>query len=257
MENITTNIAIDLIDDPQISMREKVDDSELDELMSDMREHGLIEPVVLNKKGNRFEVIAGYRRTRAARLLGWALIEAKVMEVSDEMSFALRLAENLLRKNVDPVNEARYIGEIILRTKKTPDEVAKLLHRSLFWINERLKVFEMPDYMKEHLKLKKYPLGAALELVQIQNEITRRYYANYASTYGVNVANARRWRMIVNAQNEAAGEPSFLPPINGEPAADEPVKVRCAQCGELAFVEDTICVNVHKHCPSLDEEAQG
>ena len=161
METTTQYISLDVIDDPRIAMRTELDDASLSELMADMKANGLIEPIVVRPVGTRYELVAGARRTRSARLLGWELIEAKSVVCTDEEAFAMRLSENLQRKDVDPVDEASYIGEIMLRTHKDPAEVAAMLHRSAEWIRVRLAVYEMPDYLKQVLATKQISLGAA------------------------------------------------------------------------------------------------
>ena len=151
MANITKEISLDLIDDPRIAMRTQLDDPELDDLMADMKAQGLIEPVVIRPTGERYELIAGARRVRAARLLNWGLIEAKIIDATDDQAFSMRLAENLQRKDVDPVDESAYVGEIMLRTKKSLAEVATMLQRTTEWVYSRYAIFGMDDEMKGFL----------------------------------------------------------------------------------------------------------
>lgn len=235
-------------------MRTNLDDDSLQELKADMKANGLIEPVVLRPMGKRYELIAGARRTRAARLLGWGLIEATIRKCTDEEAFAMRLAENLQRQDVDPVDEAAYIGEIMLRTKKTPAEVAAMLHRSAEWVRVRLAVFEMPDYLKRFLAMRQITLGVALELAEIKTEYTRKYYANWAAQNGVTVATAKRWKAVANDASERLG---VAPPADPQTIRATPTPIimqECAECAVSAPIEEMQSVYVHTRCPERATE---
>lgn len=243
-------ISLDQIDDPALAMRTDVGDEGIDELQSDMAEVGLIEPIVVRPKNGRYEIIAGHRRTTAARRLGWALIEAKVIEADDAEALRMRAIENLSRRDVDPVDEALYVAEVCNTQKLDDVQAAKLLHRSVDWVRTRLAVFGMPDYMQEHLKYRHISLGAALELAQIENETDRRYYVNYASVNGCTVSQARRWALELNSR-----------PVYGEAARVEVVDevgevqhvdkvVACAACGGSLPLIEADSVWVHRRCPS-------
>lgn len=243
-------VSLDIIDDPKIAMRTEIDDAELQELMASMSELGLLEPIVVRPVGDRYEIIAGHRRSRAARLLSWTHIEAKIMEATEDEVFALRLAENLQRKDTNPVDEASFIGEIMLKHNKTEDEMARLLKRTPKWVHERIEVFRMPDYIQQHLKQKLYALGAALWLGRIEKEATRFYYANWAAINGVTVAQAERWYLNLK-QNE------FVLDINKEIVVEagtprEIVRqvVKCARCGGDVFLDEADNAFVHRVCPT-------
>jgi len=242
------DISLDLVDDPEIQMRSELDTAELDELMTSMREVGLIEPVVLNKKGDRFEVIAGHRRVRAARLLQWPVISAKVEEMGDEQALALRIAENLTRTDVDPVDEATFVGEVMLRYKKSEREVAELLKRSVQWVKDRLEIFQMPPSIQQHLKYKKYPLGAAYWLMQIPTENEREYYANWAAIYSVSVAGAKQWALLARARRTpfVAGEVE----IRDERGVVQVVRkvVSCGICRKDVFLDEADSIWIHPPC---------
>ena len=253
MENITKEIQLDLIDDPRIAMRTNLEDEDLDVLMADMDAQGLIEPIVVRPVAHRYELIAGARRTRSARLLGWELIEAKIVDASDEEAFSMRLAENLQRKDVNPVDESAYVGEIMLRKKTTFAEIAVMLHCTEEWVQSRYSVFEMPDELKSYLAQGRISLGAALELDQIKNARTRTYYVHWAGQNGVSVANAKRWRTAANA---AEDRKERAPAPSSEEMREIPtpkVFLECAQCGADVAQELAAYVPVHEKCPSLPE----
>lgn len=249
-------ISLDLIDNPKIAMRSDFDDERLDELKRSMTEHGMIEPVVLRPVAGRYEVIAGHRRTRAARLLGWPTVDAKVIEADDSKTIALRLAENCDRADVNPVDEACFIGEVMLQHKLSAEQVSEMMKRSREWVNVRLAIFEMPDYMKNHLRLEKYPIGAALWLVQIRDEKTKVYYANFAAINGVSVNGAKSWYDATHA-----GDPEVLAKIReaqeqGEAPVVQKIYFECALCHKRSEADEVMPVQVCKNfiCQSKEEK---
>lgn len=255
METETKGIALDLIDDPVLAMRSDLDDEDLEELKRSMTEMGLIEPIILRPVGERYEVIAGHRRTRAARLLNWPLIPALVRQATDDETFAIRLAENFARKDIDPVDEACFISEIILKHKKTPQDVAKLLHRSTAWVDERMTIFEMPEYLQTAIKQKKIPLGAAFWLNQIQPEQTRHYYVSYCVVNGVTVNAARRYYETLKASNFDLPASTVIEQGNSPEVQNVRMTTTCARCASALFLDEADSVLIHRSCPLLEEKS--
>lgn len=253
----TKNLPLDLIDGPKLAVRTITDDEDLEDLMTSMRELGLLEPIVVRPVADRYEIIAGHRRDRAARLLNWTHIEAKIIHADEEEVFALRLAENLQRKDIDPVDEACFIGEIMLKYKKTAQDMATLLKRSQKWIDERIEVFEMPKYIQDHLKLRKYPLGAALWIARIENEKTRQYYANYAAINGVTVAAAHRWYVSLKENEFILSNIKEVVEGAGTPQEQRRTVVKCARCGQDLFLDEADSVFIHPICPDQKVQEKG
>jgi ParB family chromosome partitioning protein len=113
MKDQMQNIGIDVIDDPHAPVRTAMDEEKLVELANSIKLHGLIQPITVRKVGPRYEVIAGHRRLKACRRAGVALVPSIVREVNDAKADELRMAENLYREDVNPVDEARYIRRMI------------------------------------------------------------------------------------------------------------------------------------------------
>lgn len=268
MNELIQKIPLDLLDDPQLAMRTETDDESINELMADMKAVGLIQPITV-RRGNvdgvpyhqwraenpkldiqysyvRYEVIAGHRRTRAARLLNWAIIDAKVVEASDEEALTMRIIENISRKDVDPVDEACYIGEIMQKYKKDIDEMAMLMRRSRQWVETRLAVFNMPPYLQEHLKYKKISLGVALALNKIIDEKDKRYYSDYAATQGAGIAAANRWVLELNNRENITDEIRQNIIIAGQQTEYNRKRVACARCDKPLFLDEADMVWVHR-----------
>jgi hypothetical protein len=144
-----------------------------------------------------------------------------VRELNDQQTFEVMAAENLERADVDPVDEAIFIANFISRTGKTVPEVAKAVKRSTAWVESRLAVGAMPDYMREYIKAGQLKLGVALVLAQITDESYRHMWIDQAVRDGVSIAMAEAWlydfrsRLLPGgglAADAAGGDP--LPPPN-------------------------------------------
>lgn len=228
-------ISLDLLDDPLIAMRSDVQDENIEELMSDMESAGLIQPITVRQVGERYEVIAGHRRTTAARRLGWPVIEAKIVIADDDSAFSMRAMENLSRSDVNPADEAMYVGQLIRKKGKSYQEVAKLFNRSENWIEQRLAIFDMPHYLKEYVGQKRISLGAALHLVRIENERTREYYCHWAALHGVSVSGAKRFLDLWLSEREQM--------------TTDPEIMAAAALGSGQFVAKQTCVACQKEVP--------
>ena len=246
METQITKIPIDILDDPQIAMRETADDDQLDDLMSSMKEHGLIQPITVRPTGTRFEVIAGHRRTRAARLLGWAVIDAIIRNADDTEATILKAHENLMRKDVDPVDEACFIGELMLRLKYDEATIAGMVKRSIQYVRDRIAIFQMPDYLQAFIKHEALSLGAALALSEVKPESQRRYLCEYYAQNGVSVAQAKR----VSALYLSDTPPVSVLDANAQAEANAEQKrdplASCAACGKVDSLYNLEPVEVHK-----------
>ena len=239
-------IPIDKIDDPYLAMRSEMDGLDMDELKASLRINGLIEPIVVRRLGERYEIIAGHRRTRAARLLGWAVIDCIVREATDDETLILRLAENSDRSDVNVVDEAVFLGEIILRGKMTPEQLAEKMHRSFAWVKTRLEIFDMPDYLQNYIRLDRISIGAAHWVAKLQPESKRLYYANYASMHGSTALAAKLWYDMSQANYMIDNERIEVVKSDDGQVISVRAKTECAKCGFLDFIEDIEHVPIHK-----------
>ena len=254
MSDIVTLISSDLIDDPEHAMRSELDRNDLFELADNIKQNGLINPITVRprhiqpnneadcsayplvscKKEHhlRYEVVAGHRRFSACKINGMVRIPCVVRELDDKQTFAVMAAENLERSDVDPVDEAVFISEYIKQTSATVAEVAKVLRRSVQYVETRLAVGEMPDYMKDALKSGNMKLGVALALLQITDDNVRHVWCDMAVRDGVSVAQAEYWLHGWRVNQLPGGSDDLNPPSGYEPGVSQPVLFECALDGK-------------------------
>lgn len=190
MEEIK-EVFVDKIDDPKSPMRTEIRDETIWELADNIKQNGLINPITLKKVGERYEVVAGHRRFTAIKLLGHIKINAIVRDLNESEAFAVMASENLERKDVDIVDEAKFIKEFMDKTGLDAKETAIKLRRSEKYVIDRLLVTEMPDFVQDYIKEGKLKLGVALALGQIENPVIREKWLHLGAEQGISVATAQ------------------------------------------------------------------
>ncbi len=232
MNDIIREIFTDQIDDPEHAMRTGLDRNDLFELADNIKQNGLINPITVRPKNGRYEVVAGHRRFSACKIAGIIKIQCCVRELNDKQTFAVMAAENLERADVDPVDEAIFISKYIEQTNQSVPDVAKTLRRSVSYVESRLAVGAMPDYMKDYLKSGALKLGAALALVQITKEDMRKMWVDMAARDGVSVAQAEYWLHGWKMNQLPGGSDCDTPPDGFVSGESRPVMFECALDGK-------------------------
>jgi ParB family chromosome partitioning protein len=114
------------------------------ELAGSLQAHGLLQPVVVRRRGTQYELIAGHRRFEAAKLAGWTEIAAVVRDETDDQAYILTLVENLQREDLTPKEEASALEVLVRERKWSTRQVGEAIKRSHIYVSRRLRVFEDP-----------------------------------------------------------------------------------------------------------------
>lgn len=164
-----THVATDLID-AGANDRQTFSIEELRELAESIREHGLAQPPTLRRIGERFEIVAGERRTRAMRdILGWAEVPAIVRDLSDEAASAIMLAENIQRVDLDPLEEARAYQSRIDRFGSSLGDIAKLASVPVDRVRRRLALLKLSPEVGQMVSRRQLPLSYASAMVELDS----------------------------------------------------------------------------------------
>ena len=133
--------------------RKTFDEQTLGELAASIAEHGLLQPIAVRPQGlGRYLIVAGERRWRACRMAGLSEVPVIVKEVSDEQAMELALVENLQREDLDPVEEAAGIRELMTRCNLTQEQAAQKLGKSRSALANSLRLLNLPESVLELLK---------------------------------------------------------------------------------------------------------
>jgi ParB family chromosome partitioning protein len=163
----------------------------LDELAESLRTHGLLQPVVVGRRGRGYELIAGHRRLEAARRLGWAEIAAVVRDETDDQAYILTLVENLQREDLQPREEAAALEVLVRERGWSTRQVGEAIKRSHIYVSRRLRVFDDPTLAPLALR-SELPVSTAEELLREPDPELRRELAAQAAREQWNQGAARR-----------------------------------------------------------------
>ncbi|WP_296865638.1 ParB/RepB/Spo0J family partition protein [Thermosyntropha sp.] len=162
-------IDIDLIFPRADQPRKLFDEESLAELASSVKENGVLQPVILRKKDDTYEIIAGERRFRAAKMAGLKTIPSLIMETDDEKAAQIALIENLQRDDLTPIEEARSFKQMIERFGYTQEELAEKLGKSRSYIANTMRLLNLPEKIIELLEKGKLTAGHARALLALEN----------------------------------------------------------------------------------------
>lgn len=145
-------LKVDDIVPNEFQPRTKFDDEKIKELAQTLQTHGMIQPIVVRKKNDdKYEVIAGERRLRAAKLLGWETISAIVRNLTDRETASVALIENIQREELSVIEEAQAYQQLIKMHSLTQEALAQRLGKSQSTIANRLRLLSLPDEIKQGL----------------------------------------------------------------------------------------------------------
>ena len=157
---------------PRVDMREE----SLEELADSIRAQGVVQPIVVRPVGTpgpgesqRYEIVAGERRWRAAQIAGLADIPAVVRHVEDEAAIALALIENIQRENLNPLEEALALSRLITEFELTHQQAATAVGRSRAAVSNLLRLLELPQAIRPLIEKRELEMGHARALLSLSN----------------------------------------------------------------------------------------
>ncbi len=159
-------LAVDRLQPGKYQPRTRMDDASLDELAQSVREHGIMQPVLVRPvEGGRFEIIAGERRWRAAQRAGLREVPALIKAVPDASALAIGLIENIQREDLNPLEQANGLARLIDEFGLTHDAVAKAIGRSRSAVTNLLRLRELAKPVQEYVMAGRLDMGHARALL--------------------------------------------------------------------------------------------
>ena len=163
-------VSINQIDPNRKQPRKKFDDEKLEELAESIKEHGIIEPLVVSKVGNRYQIIAGERRWRAARLAKLKEVPVVIGEYTDREIVEIALIENIQREDLNPIEEALAYKSLIDEHNLRQEEVAERVSKKRVTITNSLRLLKLDERVQEMLIDGKITSGHARSLLAIEDK---------------------------------------------------------------------------------------
>ena len=159
----------------------------LEELSESIREHGVLQPLLVRKKGDEFEIIAGERRYQASKIAGLSELPVIIKDVDDQKMLELALIENLQRSDLNPIEEAKGYRQLIKASGMTQEALSKAVSKSRSAITNSLRLLDLPERVQELLFEGKLTAGHARAILAVPFEEQRIKLAERVVADGLSV----------------------------------------------------------------------
>lgn len=150
--------------------RKSFDETQLSELSDSIKQNGVLQPILVRKKGEKYEIVAGERRYQASKLAGLKEIPAIVREIDDAEVFQLALIENLQRSDLTPIEEARGYRQLLDTKGLTQEGLAKILSKSRSAIANTLRLMDLPQEVQDMMEEGQITAGHARAILAVPSE---------------------------------------------------------------------------------------
>lgn len=181
------SVALDLIDPNPHQPRREFDDQKLGELADSIRLHGVIQPVVVRRMRDRYQLVAGERRCRAARLAGLSEVPALVRDYTDLQMLELAIVENLQRDDLGPMEEALAYQQLLERLNLTQEQAAVRVGKSRSHVANTLRLLQLPEVLQQHVSRETLSAGHARAILALSTVRQQLEAAEKAIRLGLNV----------------------------------------------------------------------
>jgi ParB family chromosome partitioning protein len=185
-------IDVGLIEPSPVQPRTRFDESALRGLAESIRENGLVQPVVVRRKGSRYELIAGERRWRAAQLAGLEKLPAVVKDVPDDKLLELALIENIQREDLNAIEEALAYKSLIEAAGLTQEVLAQRVGRDRSYITNYLRLLKLPEDLQNMVQDGRLSTGHARTLLGASDIALQRRLARQILEKGLSVRETER-----------------------------------------------------------------
>ncbi len=208
-------LAVDLLQRGQYQPRTNMHQESLDELADSIREQGLVQPIVVRPIGKeKYEIIAGERRWRAAQIAGLQEVPVVVRDVNDRAAIAMALIENIQRENLNPMEESRSLHRLMEEFELTQQQAAEAVGRSRSGVANLLRLLELNEEVKTLLEQGQLEMGHARALLALKGQ-QQTDAANKVAHAGLSVRETEQLvrKMTEPAKAKSASQESLDPNI--------------------------------------------
>ncbi len=167
--------------------RENFDQLSIEELAQSIKEKGVIQPLLVRRRGDNYELIAGERRFRASNILGLKEIPVIVRDVSDQDSLELALIENIQREGLNPIEEAHAYQHLMDKFKVTQEKISEVLGKARVTITNTLRLLKLPHEIQEEMKKGRISFAHGRALLEIEDTNHQRKLVQDIISKGLSV----------------------------------------------------------------------
>lgn len=210
--SVVEQIEMKMIRPSQFAIRDKFKkiDSEFETLVNSIRDHGLLQPILIRPFANGFEIVAGHRRFQACRSLRWRFISAKIRELTDKQAYEIQLTENVQRKSMDPIEEAEAFRRYVIDFGwGGVSELARKIGKSEEYVSHHIQLLKLPDDIKQRVASNSLKVSQAIEIAQLpadkQPKILNKVVDN-----SLTVRQIRQLKSVLRAEDEEVDFDSMI-----------------------------------------------
>lgn len=195
--------------------RSSFDAERLQELANSIRTSGVIQPLLVRRRGSRFELVAGERRWRAAKMAGLRTVPVLVEDVSDDRLIEVALIENIQREDLNPIEVATALQRLIHEHRLSHDEVARRTGKDRSTVTNLVRLLKLPQDIQQLVAERRLTMGHARAILGLPDEDLQRRVAEKAASQGLSVRQVERLvrRMTETREpkpaEEIAADPNF------------------------------------------------
>ena len=181
--------------------RQRFDEAAMEELTGSIRQNGVLQPILVRKVGQQYEIVAGERRYQAAKRAGLTSIPVVIRDISDDEVFKLALIENLQRSDLDPIEEAQGFKTLIDQSGMTQAELGKALSKSRPAIANALRLLDLPEEVQDMMTSRRLSAGHARALLAVATEEGRIKLAHKVVDDGLTVRQTEKLAPLFSVAN--------------------------------------------------------
>ena len=248
-------ISLDLIDEPPVPARTESIEEGLQELAASIKSHGVIEPLILQPRGGRYEIVAGHRRFLAAKMAAVVQVPAIVRSRSDSVNREELIHENLHRTDMTAYEEANLYNKLVQEHGMSQGEVGKAIGKTAAHVGQRIAMLKWDEDLLAYVRSKVITFSVGRMLMEIKDKANRTYYIDVVARGGASYAVVEGWVRGLNnppPSPPVGGEGSSPPgPVSG-PSVYRPI---CWLCGTAAEMSDLTTVQLDRDCARVMREA--
>lgn len=210
---------LDLIETNSEQPRTRFTEENLEELAQSIRVNGIVQPIIVRRKGSHYQIVAGERRWRAAQRAGLQKIPAVVKEVSDEKLLELALIENIQRHDLNPIEEAKAYKNLINTVGLTQEMVAERVGKNRTVVTTSLRLLKLPDEIQKLIEEEKISAGHGRALLMIEDSEVQKRVARTVMEMSLSVRETEK-----SVKRLGRGEPQSAENKSVKPKIDANIK---------------------------------
>jgi ParB family transcriptional regulator, chromosome partitioning protein len=232
-----------IVPNPQ-QPRMVIDEVTLEELAASIREHGVLQPILVRPlEDGEFQLIAGARRWRASKAAGLATIPALVEEIDDDTALEISIIENLQREDLSPLDEASMYDRMVREHGYSVRRLAQKIGKDKGYLENRLRLADAPEEVRELVSLRKDTLSHAYELMKVEDPKKRRKLAGQVARGELTLIKLRdkiEGRPTRAAPDQIDVDGDLPPPAEADAMADEAEAAWTGVKREADITEDSL-----------------